>query len=117
MEKVKNRQKNTPNGGRGGRREGAGRKAGSKSKLTIESLLEKIETKHGQPYEELLIEDFMKARLTSDNQLIIKYHNLILNKVLHNLNKVEVNEGEDQIQAKQQAFAEALAKFTGLNKE
>lgn len=114
---AKNTQKATPGGGRGGARAGSGRKAGGKNKITIESLLEKIQDCDGRAYEELLIEDFLKARKTSDSQLVIKYHNLILNKVLSTLNKVEVTESEDQVEQKQQAFAEALAKLTGFKKD
>lgn len=102
----------------GGVRPGAGRKKGSKNYVTIESLLDKLQGKSGgRPYEELLIDDFLAARKTNDTQLIIKYHNLILNKVLHTLNKIEVNDSQDVIEAKQQAFSDALAKLIGKQKE
>jgi hypothetical protein len=35
---------------------------------------------------------------------------------MNSLAKIEVTEGEDAIEAKKQAFAEALAKLTGVNK-
>lgn len=102
----------------GGARPGAGRKPGVKSLVTIESLLTKLEDKsNGKPYEEMLIEDFFKARNAGDTQLIIKYHNLILNKVMHTLNKVEVNDSTDAIEAKQKAFSDALAKLIGKQPE
>lgn len=104
--------------GKGGARPGAGRKPGVKSLVTIESLLTSLEQKsNGKPYEEMLIEDFFKARQGGDSQLIIKYHNLILNKVLHTLNKVEVNDSQDAIEAKQKAFSDALAKLIGKEVE
>lgn len=101
---------------RGGARPGAGRKKGGKNALTIENLLETLEHKTGgQPYEALLVEDFLQARNHGDTQLMLKYHNLILNKVMNNLAKIEVTDSTDAIEAKQAAFAEALAKLTGIS--
>lgn len=104
--------------GKGGYRPGAGRKPGVKSLVTIESLLTSLEAKSGgKPYEDMLIEDFFKARTNGDTQLIIKYHNLILNKVMHTLNRIEVNDSQDVIEAKQKAFSDALAKLVGAQPE
>jgi hypothetical protein len=104
--------------GRGGARPGAGRKAGGKNLVTIDTLLGSLAQKsNGKPYEDMLIEDFFKARASGDTQLIIKYHNLILNKVMHTLNRVEVEDSQDAIQAKQQAFSDALAKLVGKQGE
>lgn len=104
-----------PKLGHGGARPGAGRPKGSKNNLTIASLLEAVEKRSGgQSYEEMLVEDFMRARLEDDKNLIMKYHNLILQKVMNSLTKVEVTESQDAIEQKQQAFAEALAKIAGI---
>jgi hypothetical protein len=40
-----------------------------------------------------------------------------LNKVLHTLNRVEVNDSQDVIDAKQKAFSDALAKLIGKKDE
>ena len=56
----------------------------------------------------------IKSRLNGDSQLILKYHNLILNKVMNTLTKVEVTDSEESIESKKQAFSEALAKITGI---
>jgi hypothetical protein len=45
----------------------------------------------------------------------MKYHNLILNKVMNSLAKIEVTDSQDAVEAKQLAFAEALAKLTGIS--
>jgi len=45
---------------------------------------------------------------------VLKYHNLILNKVMHTLTTVEVVEGQDAIDAKSRAFAEAIAQIVGI---
>jgi len=99
----------------GGYRPGCGRKMGSKDAITISGLLDQVFTQaQGRDYEELLIEDFMKARNNNDNATVIKYHNLILSKVMNSLAKVEVTDSADAVAAKQAAFADALAKLTGV---
>jgi hypothetical protein len=112
MEEEKKKSK------RGGFREGAGRPKGSKDQITIYGLLSAIESKaKGKNYEQLLVEDFLQARDSGNEALTIKYHNLILNKVMNSLAKIEVTDSEETVQAKQAAFAEALAKLAGINPE
>ena len=102
---------------KGGYRPNAGRPKGSKDNITIKHLLENIYNQtSGRDYEDLLIEDFLRARTENDKQTVIKYHNLILNKVMNTLTKIEINETADQVEAKKQAFAEALAKLTNIDK-
>ena len=115
MEKTTEQAKKN---GHGGARKGAGRPKGSRNSVTIENLLEIVEQKtKGQAYEALLVEDFLEARDNRDTQLTLKYHNLILNKVMNNLAKIEITESKDAVEAKQAAFAEALAKLTGITPE
>ena len=103
---------------RGGARPGAGRKKGSTDNVTIKYLLEVLATKSGgQSYEEILVDDFLTARLANDTQLMLKYHNLLGNKLFSTLAKVEVTEGPDAVQAKQDAFKAAIAKLTGLDND
>lgn len=100
---------------RGGARAGAGRPKGSRERVTVQSLLETLDQKTGgQSYEDLLIEDFLQARQGNDNQLILKYHTLIANKLISTLATVEVTDSQDAITAKQAAFAQAIAQITGL---
>lgn len=115
MEKNKDKAKTS---GHGGARKGAGRPKGSKSEVSIKGLLESLD-KHtgGADYEDLLIQDFLAARNYGDTQLTLKYHNLILNKVMSSLAKVEVTDSKDALEAKQAAFAEALAKLTGVKQD
>lgn len=115
MEKT---DKTAKNNGHGGARKGAGRPKGSKDQVSIKSLLETLDAKTGgRDYEELLVEDFLQARNYGDTQLTLKYHNLILNKVMNSLAKIEVTDSKDALEAKQAAFQEALAKLTGINKD
>jgi hypothetical protein len=120
MEQNKQEKKSEPvkvKGKCGGPRPGSGRPKGSKSHITIEGLLQQVYAKsQGQDYEELLIQDFLSARDSHNQELTLKYHNLILNKVMSSLAKIEVNEGADAVEAKKIAFAEALAKFSGVDK-
>jgi hypothetical protein len=104
--------------GHGGARAGAGRKPGSKNQITIEGLLQQVyKQSQGQEYEALLIQDFLEARDSHNKELLLKYHNLILNKVMNSLAKIEVNDSADAVEAKKAAFAEALAKLTGIKQE
>jgi hypothetical protein len=115
MEKITTPEKKK---GKGGARPGSGRKKDGRNQLSVGGLLEMLEIKAGgKPYEELLVNDFLLARQNNDSALIIKYHNLILNKVMTNMAKIEVTDSSDTIEAKKVAFAEALAKLTGLSKE
>jgi hypothetical protein len=107
--------KEKPKSKRGGARPGAGRKKGSVDQVSIKSLLENLHTQTGgRDYETLLVEDFLQARNGGDSTLTLKYHNLILNKVMNTLAKIEVTDSKDAVEAKQAAFAEALAKLTGI---
>jgi hypothetical protein len=99
----------------GGARPGAGRPKGSKNHISVTDLLTSLEVRSGgQKYEDLLIDDFLTARNEGNKDAVIKYHNLILNKVMNTLAKIEVEDSADAVASKQLAFAEALAKFTGV---
>lgn len=96
---------------RGGAREGAGRPAGSKNKISLatsQTVVEMLYNKTGQVYEELLVEDFLKARSTND-ALAHKYHALLASKLMPDLQSVEITSSEDAIEHRAQVFAEALA--------
>jgi hypothetical protein len=102
---------------RGGHRPGAGRPPGSKNKIntaTTETVLEMLYDKTGRVYEDLLLEDFLKARATND-ALAHKYHHLLASKLMPDLNRIEINESEDSVAAKALAFQEALRKLADLD--
>lgn len=95
---------------RGGRRANSGRPKGSKDAVTIKGLLEALDAKSpNQTYEEMLVEDFLNIRQQGDSKMTIKYHNLILNKVLASKVSIDVTESPEVIENKRRAFAEALA--------
>ena len=102
----------------GGARKGAGRPKGGKNAISIHDLLTSLEARSGgQRYEDLLVDDFITARNEGNKDVVLKYHHLILNKVMNTLAKIEVEDSADAVEAKKIAFAEALAKFTGVNPE
>lgn len=118
MEKAEEKKSRAKAPTRGGARPGAGRPKGGKNHITIAGLLEQVQKQsRGQDYEELLIQDFLQARDSHNKELLLKYHNLILNKVMSSLAKIEVEDSADAVEAKKLAFAEALAKLTGIEKE
>jgi hypothetical protein len=113
-----NKNTGKPLKAKGGARPGAGRPKGSTEQVTIGGLLSTLrDQSNGKNYEQLLVEDFLKARNNNDTQLTVKYHNLILNKVMNTLAKIEVTDSADAVATKQLAFAEALSKLTGIQKE
>jgi len=101
---------------RGGYRPGSGRKPGSRDQISIRNLLDALDQRTGgHKYEDLLVEDFLEARVKGDDTLTLKYHNLILNKVMSSLARIEVDDSKDAIEAKQAAFATALARLVGVD--
>jgi len=100
---------------RGGAREGAGRKPGSKNKInkaTVQTVIEKLYQQAGQFYEDMLIEDFVKARQNNAG-LAYKYHQLLVNKILPDLSHVELADSADTIDQKREAFEAALRDIIG----
>jgi len=98
--------------GRGGYRPGAGRPKGSIDKVTVSGLLSALEARTNCNYEDILIEDFLRARYNDDSQLVIKYHTLILNRVLSSKTHIEIENSDASLEAKQAAFAAALQQLT-----
>ena len=103
-----------PKDNRGGPRPNSGRPKGTTDRVTIAGLLAAIETTNGKPYVDILAEDFARARGV-DHNLTVKYHNLLASKLMNSLQTIEVVESQDQVDAKQQAYQEALAKLASLN--
>lgn len=121
MEKTEiqlNKRTGKPLKAKGGARKGAGRPKGGTNQVSVAGLLSALEDKtKGVSYETILMEDFINARNNNDQQLVIKYHNLILNKLMTHISKIEITDSQETIDAKQQAFSEALAKLAGIKKD
>jgi hypothetical protein len=72
----------------GGARPGAGRKKGTRQKLSAQSILHEIARKD-KPFAIGLAEDYHNARMSGDQHLVVKYQQMILNKVV--ADKVDVD--------------------------
>jgi hypothetical protein len=83
-----NHKKSITPGKNGGWRPGAGRKKGQKQKLSALTILREIEKKD-KPFAVGFAEDYHNARQSGDTQLIAKYQQMILNKVV--ADKVDVD--------------------------
>ena len=103
-------------GGSGGAQPGSGA-AGSKKMITVANILAALRlVDDGRPYEEILVVDFQTARMSGNQELVFKYHQLIMSKLVANISKIEVTDTSETIKAKQMAFVEAFTKLTE-NKE
>lgn len=103
----------------GGARPGAGRPAGSKSKLNLakaQTLVDLMYDRTGKVYEEILLEDFMNAR-QNDRNLTHKYHALLANKLMPDLSHIEINDATENLEAKEKAFSDALVALSNLHKK
>jgi len=77
-----------PKDGRGGPRPNSGRKKGSTQKLSAQTILHEIARKD-KPFAIGLAEDYHNARMSGDAHLVVKYQQMILNKVV--ADKVDVD--------------------------
>lgn len=75
--------------GRGGARPNAGRKVGSRVKLSAADILKEIE-KTDKPFAQGLAEDYYKARQSGDMQVIQRYQQMILSKVVADKQELDV---------------------------
>lgn len=98
---------------RGGARPGAGRPKGSTAMITGLTLIQAIESKSKRPFEELLAEGYEKSIAENNNKLRLEYERMILAKVVSDRTTVETIDSQDTIDAKAEAFREAIAIITG----
>lgn len=73
---------------RGGPRPNSGRKLGQKQKLSALTILQEI-AKKDKPFAVGLAEDYHNARMSDDKHLVVKYQQMIINKVV--ADKVDVD--------------------------
>jgi hypothetical protein len=93
---------------------GGGRPKGSTNKISGKQLLEEAERVIGKPFITSLMEGYRDTIVENDRKHRVVYERLLVDKVASNLFDVEVTDSEDTIQAKQRAFAEAIAQIAGL---
>jgi hypothetical protein len=99
---------------RGGYRPGGGRPKGSTTKVKLEDLMLNIELETGKSYGELLAHNYAMAIGRSDWNGVRDYDKAFMNKMLADKTEVTTLETDDAVQAKQRAFAEAIAQIAGI---
>lgn len=102
---------------RGGYRPGAGRPKGSHNKIRLEDLMNSIELAVGQSFEHQLAQNYADAINRSDWNKVIDYDKALLNKIVADKTEVEVISNEEAVEAKAEAFAEALRLITNPTKD
>jgi hypothetical protein len=99
-------------GRNGGVRAGAGRPKGSPNKITGSTLLAEIELRD-VPFAQGLAEDYIAARQTDDRHLVLKYQQMIMNKVIADKVEIDVTDQNRLLEAKRDAFRAALEHMAG----
>ena len=102
---------------RGGARPGSGRPRGSTTKVSLDDLMKNIELVTGKTYGEILAHNYAGAMSRSDWNGVRDYDKAFMNKLLADKTEVITQESEDQVLAKQTAFAEAIRQITGITKK
>lgn len=98
---------------RGGARPGAGRPKGSKVRYTLEELIEHVEHHAGMSFAERVAMSYVNAINREDWNGVRDYEKTLLGKMVADKQEVTQVESEDAVQAKAEAFAEAIAIIAG----
>lgn len=100
---------------RGGYRKGAGRPAGSMTRLSAAQILNTAEAMLGKPLIESIMEGYIQSIQSGDIRERIQYEKFLLDKTASTAIEAEVTTLGDSVEAKQAAFAQALAKLTQVH--
>ena len=100
---------------RGGARSGAGRPKGGSNKLSGQKILDCLEEALGVDYATQLAVNYSLAHANQDKDLVLQYDKLFLSKVVADKVEVDVIQSEELIQAKKEAFTEALLAMTTIS--
>lgn len=101
---------------RGGARPGAGRPKGSTNKITMDNILQNLDQQLGRSYAEQIALNYMNAIQRGDYAGVRDYDRVLLGKVVADKQQIETVESEDAAVAKAEAFAEALASLSTVEK-
>ena len=101
--------------GHGGARAGAGRPKNTTNRLTAKEILETAENMLGKPFVVALMEGYIDTINTGDTRNRVVYEKMILDKTATTIIEAEITDSTDAIEAKQAAFAEAMAKLVGVS--
>lgn len=96
---------------RGGARPGGGRPRGSTTRIRLEELIRAIELATGETYAERLAHNYAQAIDRADWAGVRDYDRAFMNKIVADRVDIEVSEGQDTLDLKRAAFAEAIAQI------
>lgn len=99
---------------RGGARQGAGRPRGSTNKITMEGLINSLDTRLGISYADQIANNYVDAINREDWAGVRDYDKVLLAKVIADKTEVTTVEGEDAVIARQEAFTEALKALAAI---
>jgi hypothetical protein len=102
---------------KGGAREGAGRPKGQTTRLTAKEILETANNMLGKPFVVSLMEGYLQTINEGDTRNRVTYEKIILDKTATTIIEAEITDSTDALEMKKAAFAEALAKLTGMSQD
>ena len=98
---------------RGGARAGAGRKKGQSPRYSLEDLMTQVEHHVGMSFAERVAVNYVTAINRSDWSGVRDYDKVLLGKMVADKQEITEIQGEDAVNAKAVAFAEALQALAG----
>jgi len=102
---------------RGGARANSGRPKGSTNKYTLDGLMGALETATGQPFAKQIAANYAAALERGDYAGVRDYDRVLLGKLVADKQQVETVNGEDVVEAKRTAFADALKALSNVPAE
>lgn len=99
----------------GGPRKNSGRKVGQKQKLSAQTILQEI-AKKDKPFAIGLAEDYHAARMSDDKHLVMKYQQMIINKVVADKVEMDHTTGGQPLQAVFNFPQKELPDWTNIEK-
>lgn len=81
----------------GGARPGSGRKPGTSNKISAMVILDEFERQTNKKFEEVLVEEFIRAQLSDDPRLVKDYLQFIANKVVADKTATDITTNGESI--------------------
>jgi len=99
---------------RGGARPNSGRKPNTANKYSMEGLMSSIQTTLGKTFTEQVASNYVAAIDRGDWAGVRDYDRVLLGKLVADKTQVENINGDEVVEAKREAFAEALAALNNI---
>jgi len=102
---------------RGGARPNSGRKPNTANKYSMEGLMASIQAQTGRPFSEQVAANYAAAIERGDWGGVRDYDRVLLGKLVADKQQVETVNTEDAVEAKREAFADALRALNNVPAE